>query len=105
MLLYLHHQKVQCICLQFMLSVTGIVHQPSGITLESSYIVIACVDSRSVAVYPSWQNVGVSAYCVLPQYAAEIPGFLTLPFATVTVAIIFRSYFVTCMQFVDSSDE
>ena len=32
------------VCLQFMLSVTGIVHQPSGINLESSYIVIACVD-------------------------------------------------------------
>ena len=35
------------VCLQFMLSVTVIVHQPSGITLASSYIVIACVDSVS----------------------------------------------------------
>ena len=35
------------VCLQFMLSVTVIVHQPSGIIKASPYIVIACVDSVS----------------------------------------------------------
>ena len=40
-------QKKFSVCLQFMLSVTVIVHQPPGITVESSYIVIVCVDSVS----------------------------------------------------------
>ena len=81
---------------QFMLSVTVIVHQPSGVTLESPYIVIS---SRGLPILAKSRRVSML------HVAVEIPGFLTLPFATVIVAIIFRSYFVTCMQFVDTSDE
>ena len=61
------------VCLQFMLSVTVIVHQPSGITLESSYIVIVCVDSisRGLPILAKSRRVSM-----LPQYPAEITGFV-----------------------------